>query len=340
MLLPAIRDFFGLSARPVPEVELGEHRRLAGRVEGRVLGRLVAERGLGRVVADEPPVELERVNRLLGIEVRNLGPVVEPLEPGAAVVEEVGGEARGGEPAVAAREEPVDLRFAVAVLVDGELLRRVLELGHRRRDLDVVLLEEVPADVQGLGLRRPHDVVERLAGDDPFGVETAAEPVAGVVVVGRGEGRVVEVGLEVLEVTGRGQLPAPVVHLQHHDVELRVLAGQHDVLLLADLARLQHLHLDLDSGLLLEALRHRAEPGVDVIGREVGGVQGRALELAPVDIGPDRGRGEHRGRGRGGGGEKPKYAHLNLPWMCRDRSPMIGPGTVRSSFGKRSESSR
>ena len=320
---------------PVPEVELGQHGRLAGRVEGRVLGRLVAERGLGGVVADESPVELERVDRLLGVEVRDLGPVVEPLEPRAAVIEEVGGEARGGEPPVAAREEPVDLGLPVAVLVDGELLRRVLELGQCRRDLDVVLLEEVLADVEGLGLGRPHDVVERLAGDDLGGVETAAEPVSRVVIVGRGEGRVVEVGLQILEVPGGGELPAPVVHLQHDDVELRVLAGQHDVLLLADLARLKHLHLNLDSGLFLEALRHRAEPGVDVVRREVGGVEGRALELTPVDLGPGGGGGEERGHA--GRGQDPEYVHLNLPQLP---GPLSGGSEPRPvSFGERSKAS-
>jgi hypothetical protein len=270
-------------------------------------------------------IELEGVHRLIRIDVGRARAVRIGPEPGTAEVEQIGGEAGRGQPAVAAGQEAVDLGRAVAVLVDGELLGGVLELFHGGRHFDPMLLEQVRADVQELGLGRPDHVVERLALDHLLGVDASAEPVVRIVEVGRRQLGIGQVGLQRLQVSGQGQLAAPVVHLQHDDVEGLVLASQHDVLLLAHLAGLQHLEADLDAGLLLELLGHGPEPGVDVADGEAEHVERGALELAPVDLVGGGGRGAH-GQGQEAGGYDLTELHGES-----SLSMIIGPALFASS---------
>jgi len=94
------------------------------------------------------------------------------------------------------------------------------------------------------------------------------------------------------------ELEAPVVHLEHVEVQRRVLARQDDVLLLPDLGVDEGLHPNLDAGLLLELGDQRPQPGVDVRGHEHEAVDRLPGELPPVEgrsrLGGRRDRDRHR----------------------------------------------
>ena len=82
------------------------------------------------------------------------------------MVEEIGGEAGSDLATPAAFEKTVDLRFAVAVFIDGQLLGGRFQFRQRGWHLDVVFFEQIRSDMQQLGLGGPDDVVGGLAFDD------------------------------------------------------------------------------------------------------------------------------------------------------------------------------